>query len=276
MPLAQHIQDDVQRALAEDVGPGDLTAGLLKAADVQAYIVCRESAVLAGGAWLVETFAQLDGQVQVRMLVEDGASIAPGQRVCSLSGPVASILTGERTALNFLQTLSATATVTAEYVQAVAGTGVTILDTRKTLPGLRRAQKYAVLCGGGSNHRMALYDAILIKENHIAAAGSVKEALSLAQARGAGVEIEIEVESIAELEQALAAGGQRILLDNFSIEQLNQAVACNNGRARLEASGGISKETIRAVAETGVNDISVGALTKDIRAVDFSLLFEIP
>ncbi len=273
--VAPDIREDIRCALAEDVGSGDLTAELLQPVQCEAFIVCRETAVLAGTAWLQEVFAQLDDKVQLTLLKNDGEALQPGQKICRISGLASSILTGERVALNYLQTLSATATVTSVYVQRVAGTGVKILDTRKTLPGFRLAQKYAVRCGGGNNHRMGLYDAVLIKENHIAAAGSVKLALSQAMELNPGLDIEIEVENIHELEQALTAGCKHILLDNFDIEGLQQAVACNSGRARLEASGGVELDNIREIAETGIDDISVGALTKNIQAVDFSLLFEI-
>lgn len=272
LPSAEEIAAQVQMALAEDVGAGDLTAALVAAGTrVTGHVLCRESAVLCGSAWFDEVFRQLDGQVQVEWLAGDGEPLTPNQRVCELSGPARAILTGERTALNFLQTLSGTASAAAGYAEAIAGTGARVLDTRKTLPGLRRAQKYAVACGGGHNHRVGLFDAVLIKENHIAAAGSIAAALAEARQVAGDAWIEIEVESLEQLRDALAAGAERVLLDNFSLEQLREAVALNAGSARLEASGGVSLDTIRAIAETGVDDISVGGITKDLKATDFSL-----
>jgi len=274
-PERRQVAADVARALAEDLGPGDLTAGLIDPERrAEAWLICREEAVLAGRPWFDEVFRQLDETIEIQWRHEDGDALAADERVCRLRGPAAPILSGERTALNFLQTLSGVATITAEHVRRVAGTGARILDTRKTLPGLRQAQKYAVRCGGGHNHRMGLYDAILIKENHIAAEGSIAAALAKARQRHPQVPIEIEVENLDELRQALEAGAQRVLLDNFSIEMLRQAVAINGGRARLEASGGIALDNLRRIAETGVDDISIGALTKHLQAVDFSLRFE--
>ncbi len=273
-PDATVVSDDVARALAEDVGDGDRTADLVPAANTLATrVICRETAVLAGRAWFDETFRQLDARVRVAWSAGDGDVLGPGGEVCRLDGPARSILTGERTALNFLQTLSGTATRTRRYVDAVAGTGVVVLDTRKTLPGLRRAQKYAVLCGGGANHRIGLFDAILVKENHIAAAGSVTAAVQAARALHPGLLLEVEVETLAQLDEALAAGAQRALLDNFPPDRLREAVRRVGGRIGLEASGGIDLETIRAVAETGVDFISTGDLTKSVRAVDFSMRF---
>jgi nicotinate-nucleotide pyrophosphorylase (carboxylating) len=271
--LADDIAEIVRRALAEDVGSGDLTAALLPARDnAQAQVITREDAVLCGSAWFDETFRQLDRAVRVEWRMHDGDPVLAGQILCALTGPVRALLTGERTALNFLQLLSGTATNTHRYVEAVAGTGATILDTRKTLPGLRRAQKYAVRCGGGHNHRMGLYDAILIKENHIAAAGSVTAAVAAARrAAPAGTVVEVEVEDLGQLREALAAGADRLLLDNFSLKRLREAVQEAHGRARLEASGGITLENVRAVAETGVDYISIGSLTKHVRAVDLSM-----
>ena len=274
LPDSSHIAEQVRLALAEDVGEGDLTAALVPSGQpAVAHLICRQQAVLSGTAWVDEAFRQVDASVAVHWYQADGARLEENQRLCRIEGAAASLLTVERTALNFLQTLSGTATQAAIYVQAVEGTGVTILDTRKTLPGLRLAQKYAVTCGGGANHRMGLYDAILIKENHITAAGSIADVLHKARELHPGVPVEIEVETLDELEQALAAGAERVLLDNFSLSQLRDAVRINGGRARLEASGGVSLESIRAIAETGVDDISVGALTKDVQSVDFSLLF---
>lgn len=270
--LPPDIDDDVRRALAEDVGDGDLTAVLVPDQMAQAKLVTREDAVLCGIAWFDAVFRQLDARVTVEWLAQDGAHIRAGAVLCRLHGPARTVLTGERTALNFLQTLSGTATRTARYVEAVRGTHARILDTRKTIPGLRRAQKYAVTCGGGHNHRMGLYDAVLIKENHIAAAGGVAAALVAARRIApTGVLIEIEVETLAQLDQALAAGATRILLDNFELDGLRAAVRATSGRAELEASGGMDLTNVRAVAETGVDYISVGGLTKHVEAVDLSL-----
>lgn len=273
-PTAKQIRAQVAQALAEDIGEGDITAELIPATAVgAARVIAREDAILCGTAWCDEVFRQIDAGVAVNWLARDGDRLAPGQAVCVLQGPARALLSGERSALNFLQTLSGTATLASAYVAVVAGTGATILDTRKTLPGLRLAQKYAVACGGGVNHRVGLYDAILIKENHIHAAGSVAAALQGAAGLGVDLEIEIEVEDLDQLDQALAAGARRVLLDNFDLAGLRAAVALNRGRARLEASGGVDLSTVRAIAETGVNDISVGGLTKDVRAIDFSMRF---
>lgn len=274
---ARLIAAQVELALAEDVGDGDLTAALVPvSAQGEARVISRQAAVLCGRDWFDEVYRQVDPSVAIDWSLAEGAALHDGLEVCRLRGPARALLTAERTALNFLQTLSGTATRAAQFVQAVDGTGVRILDTRKTLPGLRLAQKYAVTVGGASNHRIGLYDAILIKENHIEAAGSVEAALQAAQAIGSGVEIEIEVESLGQLEQALHAGARRVLLDNFGLETLREAVSLNSGRARLEASGGVSLETIRAIAETGVDDISVGEITKDLGSVDFSMRFVEP
>ena len=273
-PERRFIAADVAAALAEDLGTGDLTAELVPDGIARARLLCREAAVLAGRPWFEEVFRQLDPEVSIRWLVEEGGALEPETLVCEIEGPARALLSGERTAINFLQTLSGTATTTAAYVRAVGGTGVRILDTRKTLPGLRRAQKYAVTCGGGHNHRMGLYDLILVKENHIAAAGSIGAALAAAREKHPGVGLEIEVEDLTQLEEALTAGASRILLDNFSLDELRAAVALTAGRARLEASGGVTLETVQAIAETGVDDISVGALTRDLHSVDFSLRFE--
>ena len=268
--LPTDIASTVRRALDEDLGAGDLTAGLLpEDATGAAQIVSREKAVLCGIAWFDETFRQLDERVCIKWRFQDGAAIEPEQLICTLSGPVRALLSGERTALNFLQTLSGTATITREYARLVEHTGVRLLDTRKTLPGLRRAQKYAVLCGGGGNHRMGLYDAILIKENHIAASGSITAALK--QAGVTQLHIEVEVENEAQLREALDAGADTIMLDNFTLEQARRAVRLNKGRARLEVSGGVDANALRELAETGVDVISVGALTKHVRAIDFSM-----
>lgn len=278
--LKSVVHRNVTDALAEDVGDGDLTAALIDEDElVGASITARESLVLAGGPWAKEVFRQLDERVQVDWYIEDGQEAEANDVVCKLVGPARALLTGERTALNFLQTLSATATATAAFVAAVAGTRAKILDTRKTVPGLRQAQKYAVRCGGGHNHRSGLYDAILIKENHIRSAGSITEALRRAKAVAAEVLVEVEVESLGELREALDAGAERVLLDNFAIADLREAVTVNAAygyvSAKLEASGNISLETIRAIAETGVDYISTGAITKNIRAIDLSMLFRI-
>lgn len=274
----QTIGPTVAAALAEDIGSGDLTAALIDAeAVVGATIIARESLVLAGHPWASEVFRQLDESIQVDWYIEDGQRAEAEDVVCKLVGPARPLLTGERTALNFLQTLSGTATVTARYVAAVAGTRAVVLDTRKTLPGLRHAQKYAVRCGGGHNHRAGLYDAILIKENHVKSAGSIGEALRRAQSASADVLIEVEVESLAELREALDAGAARILLDNFPLADMREAVSINAGYgyvgAALEASGNVGLDTIRDIAETGVDYISTGAITKNVRAIDLSMLF---
>lgn len=270
----------VANALAEDIGSGDLTASLVDADEiVGATIVARESLVLCGQHWVDEVFAQLDDAVVVDWYVGDSQTAEAGDVICKLVGPVRSMLSGERTALNFLQTLSSTATTTSKYVKAVEGSNTRILDTRKTLPGLRLAQKYAVTCGGGVNHRVGLFDAILIKENHIKSAGGITTALKSAQDLNTEVLIEVEVESQEELLEALDAGATRILLDNFSIEELRQAVEMNKNygytATELEASGNITLESIREIAATGVDYISTGAITKNVDAIDFSMLFKI-
>ncbi|KHF24716.1 carboxylating nicotinate-nucleotide diphosphorylase [Solemya velum gill symbiont] len=273
LPPGELIFRQVADALAEDIGDGDLTAELVpeKALD-RATILAREPGVLAGSAWVDAIFYELGREVEIEWLARDGDRLVEDQPICYLAGPSRVLLSGERTALNFLQTLSGTATTVASYVDAVAGTGVRILDTRKTIPGLRLAQKYAVLCGGGANHRIGLYDAILIKENHIAAAGSIHSVME--RSNSFDVEVEIEVETLEQLEEALDADAKRVLLDNFSIEMLKQAVELNARRARLEVSGNVTLETIRELAETGIDDISIGALTKHVRALDLSMLFE--
>jgi nicotinate-nucleotide pyrophosphorylase (carboxylating) len=274
------IGPTVANALLEDIGTGDLTASLVAADEiVGASIIARESLVLCGQAWVDAVFAQLDETVIVDWYIGDRQSAEADDVVCKLVGPARALLTGERTALNFLQTLSSTATTTARYVRAIDGLKTRVLDTRKTIPGLRLAQKYAVTCGGGVNHRVGLFDAILIKENHIKSAGSITAALQSAEKLGADVLIEVEVESHDELLEALDAGAGRILLDNFSIEELQQAVKTNESygyaAAELEASGNITLESIREIAETGVDYISTGAITKNIQAIDFSMLFRI-
>lgn len=268
------IESQVRAALTEDVGAGDLTAALLPAQQrARAELITREAAILCGCAWFETVFRLLDPDSVIRWEARDGDRIQPGQCLCVLEGSSRALLTGERTAMNYLQTLSGTATRARRFADVVAGLPVRLLDTRKTLPGLRLQQKYAVLCGGCHNHRIGLFDAILIKENHILAAGSIQAAFAAARALNAGVAIEIEVESIEELQEALSAGAQLVLLDNFSLDALRQAVYLNAGRAELEASGGVALETVRAIAETGVDRISVGALTKDVTAVDLSMRF---
>ncbi len=274
LPPVGEIQRQVAGAIAEDVGDGDLTAALLPdELAAQAQVIAREPGVICGVSWFDEVFRQIDADVRIRWQVADGDRVKENQQLCLIEGSARSLLTSERTALNFLQSLSGTATMASRYAQAVAGTGVRILDTRKTIPGLRLAQKYAVRCGGGHNHRIGLYDAILVKENHIQAAGSIAAVLQRAQQDFPDVESEIEVESLQELQQALDAGAKRVLLDNFSIGDLHIAVALNHGRARLEVSGGVTIEGIRELAGTGVDDISVGALTKHLQAFDLSMLF---
>ena len=276
MSFEAEILDAVTRTLAEDVGGGDRTATLIPATVIsEARLVSRSEAIVCGAPWFDKTFQHLDNTIGIAWRVQEGEAIHPDQTLCVLRGPARALLTGERTALNFLQTLSGTATVARRYADVVHGTGAQVLDTRKTLPGLRYAQKYAVRCGGCYNHRMGLYDGVLIKENHIRAAGSITAALHAAQELASDVVlIEIEVRTLEELREALAAGAKRILLDNLTLDNLRRAVAENHGRAKLEASGGITLENIRVIAETGVDFISVGDLTKNVQAVDLSLLFD--
>jgi nicotinate-nucleotide pyrophosphorylase (carboxylating) len=270
------LSDTVRRALAEDVGSGDLTAKLINAETIaRGKVISREAATLCGCEWFNEVFRQLDPQIRVNWLMKDGDAVHPDQVICHLEGPARPLLTGERTALNFLQTLSATATAAHRYAEAVRGTRAVVLDTRKTLPGLRSAQKYAVRCGGARNHRTGLYDGILIKENHIMAAGSITAAVTAARRQSSGVPVEVEVENLEEVREALAAGADILLLDNFSLPMLREAVATAGGRAKLEASGGIDLSQLRSVAETGVDYISIGSLTKHVQAVDLSMRFEL-
>ena len=275
-PDATQIATDVERALAEDLGNGDATAELLPAtAYAHAVLTCRDAAVIAGTAWFDTCFRRFDPTVQIDWRVRDGERASAGAVICRLSGHARSLVTAERSALNFLQLLSATATVTAEYVAAVAGTAVRVLDTRKTIPGLRIAQKYAVRCGGGHNQRMGLYDAILIKENHIAAAGSIAAAVQAARQLHPDLLLEVEVENMDELTQALNASVDRIMLDNFGLQQMIKAVQYTAGRVPLEISGNVDLQTIGEFAKTGVDFISVGALTKHVRAVDLSLRLQL-
>lgn len=279
MPTLPHdLSEQVRRALAEDLGPrdghGDITARLVPAGrSAQATIISREAAVICGHAWVDETFRQLDPAVRVDWQVAEGERVAENALLCRLAGPARALLTGERTALNFLQTLSGTATVARHYADLVEGTGCRVLDTRKTLPGLRTAQKHAVAVGGCHNHRIGLFDAVLIKENHIAAAGSIRAAVERAREIAADVTVEVEVETFDELDQALEAGADVIMLDEFGLDDMRRAVARAAGRAKLEASGNIDDAGLRAVAGTGVDFVSIGALTKHVRAVDLSMRF---
>jgi nicotinate-nucleotide pyrophosphorylase (carboxylating) len=272
------IARQVAAALAEDLGGGDVTAALVPASQqVRAQIVAREPAILCGTDWVAETFKQLDPSVRLEWLAQDGDAVVADQAVLRLEGFARPILTGERTALNFLQTLSATATAAQRYVAAIAGTGCRILDTRKTLPGLRLAQKYATRCGGAQNHRLGLYDMVLIKENHIIAAGSIARAIETARRTSPGVPVEVEVENLAEFDQAIAAGADIIMLDELSLADMRTAVARNHergGHAKLEASGSVTLATVREIALTGVDYISIGGITKHVQAVDLSMRFE--
>ena len=273
--LPADLAGQVEAALREDLGSGDVTAALVPAAQrVRGSVVAREDAVLCGRAWVDETFRQLDPRVQLTWHAIDGERVTAGQAIFAIAGPARPVLSGERTALNFLQLLSGTATVARRFVDAVAGTGCRILDTRKTVPGLRSAQKYAVRCGGAQNHRMGLYDQVLIKENHIAAAGSLTGAIEAARRSADGITVEVEVETLGELQEALNARPDIIMLDDFTLEDMRAAVALNRTQgagAKLEVSGSVSLEAVRAIAETGVDFISVGALTKHVRAIDLSM-----
>lgn len=273
------IEMHVAFALQEDLGNGDVTAALLPSSlDASATVITREAMVLAGRPWFDEVYRQIDPEVHITWHCADGDRVAPTRNICQLRGRARSLVTGERCALNFLQLMCGTATVTESYVAAVVGTGARILDTRKTVPGLRLAQKYAVRCGGGVNHRFGLFDAILIKENHILASGGIEKAVAIARRMHAELPVEVEVETIDELRQALAARCERILLDNFSLDDLDDAVRINriegNPPAALEASGGVTLELVRSVAQTGVDYISVGAMTKHVRAIDLSMRFD--
>jgi nicotinate-nucleotide pyrophosphorylase (carboxylating) len=276
--LPDDIGTLVARCLAEDIGAGDITAALISPQTrTRAQLRVREEAVLCGCAWFDEAFRQLDASVSIAWHRHDGDLLTANSIIADLGGPARALLTGERTALNLLQTLSGTASQTRHYVAAIAGTGARILDTRKTLPGLRLAQKYAVLCGGGTNHRIGLFDAYLIKENHIAAAGSIRQAVAAAHAAQPGAPIEVEIETLDQMPEAIQAGAHRLLLDNFDLSGMRAAVVLRDAQPRrveLEASGGIELATIRAVAETGVDFISTGAITKHLRATDFSLRME--
>lgn len=283
--LQQDIRRAVRAALLEDLGDAltaldqpdasaDITAQLIPADRIStARVITREAGVFCGQPWVDEVFAQLGGEVKVEWKVQDGERLAPNQELFRLHGPARVLLTGERNALNFVQTLSGVATLTARYVAELEGTDCRLLDTRKTLPGLRSAQKYAVTCGGGKNHRIGLYDAYLIKENHILACGGIAEAISEARHLNPGKPVEVEVESLAELEQALAAQADIVMLDNFDVTMMREAVAINQGRAKLEVSGNVTLDTLAEFAATGVDFISVGALTKHVRALDLSMRF---
>ncbi|WP_165667300.1 carboxylating nicotinate-nucleotide diphosphorylase [Metapseudomonas otitidis] len=270
--LSAEIEANVRRALTEDIGSGDITAQLIPEERLaHATVITREAAVITGTAWVDAVFRQLDPRVAVHWQVADGDRVQPNQPLFHLEGPARAMLSGERSALNFLQCLSGVATRVAHYVDLVKGTSVKLLDTRKTLPGLRLAQKYAVTCGGGHNHRIGLYDAFLIKENHIAACGGIAQAIDAAHRIAPGKPVEVEVENLDELQQALDAGADIIMLDELSLDDMRTAVTLTAGRAKLEASGGINDTTLRTIAETGVDYISIGTLTKDVRAVDLSM-----
>jgi nicotinate-nucleotide pyrophosphorylase (carboxylating) len=274
MNLPKSISENVRIALSEDIGSGDLTAALIPIdTQAEACVISREAAVVCGRAWVDEVFRQLDTRVQIAWQVQDGDWVTPDQELFRLRGTARALLTGERTALNFLQTLSGTATEARRWASVVSDLPVKILDTRKTIPGLRDAQKYAVRCGGCHNHRHGLYDGVLIKENHILAAGSITHAITKVRPYAQGKLVEVEVETLAELQEALAANADIIMLDNFTLDQIRQAVAINRGKANLEVSGNVSLETVRELAETGVDFISTGALTKHLRAVDLSMRF---
>jgi len=270
--LVAAFEGNIRTVLEEDVGTGDLTGKLVPENDmVKARVIVREEAILCGAPWFEGVMTQLDARARIDWRYAEGDVMKAGSEVCAIEAPARALLTAERSALNFLQLLSGVATVTRQYVDVVKGTRAAILDTRKTLPGMRLAQKYAVRVGGGQNQRLALYDGILIKENHIAAAGGIAQVLSAANRLQSGAPIQIEVEDLNQLRTALAEGATSVLLDNFTLDAMREAVAINEGRALLEASGGIDLQTVRAIAETGVDRISIGSLTKDLRATDYSL-----
>jgi nicotinate-nucleotide pyrophosphorylase (carboxylating) len=273
--LEEPMLHSVRDALSEDIGKGDVTASLIPENELAtATVISREKAVLCGMAWFDAVFAELDTRIITTWATRDGEEILPDQILCTLHGPAAHILTGERTALNYLQTLSGTATLARRHAEAVTGLAVKVLDTRKTIPGLRQAQKYAVRVGGCHNHRMGLYDGILIKENHIASAGSIERAVHFAREAGPGLPVEVEVENESQITEALSAGADILLLDNFTPEALSSAVQLVNGRAKLEASGGVSLKNIRDIAATGIDFISIGSLTKNLYAIDLSMRFQ--
>jgi len=278
MKLPNNISEQVKLALQEDIGTGDVTAGLIPLANQsEASVICRDEAIFSGRAWFDEIFNQIDPAVEINWLFKDGDRVPAGSILCDLSGNARAILSGERAALNFVQTLSATATQTSYFVKAIEGTSTKILDTRKTIPNLRDAQKYAVLCGGGKNHRIGLYDMVLIKENHIMAAGSISAAVKQAKKLHPDLKIEVEAETLDEFREAIKAGADIVMLDNFELDIMRQAVEENNSSANkviLEASGGVNLNTVRAIAETGVDYISVGEITKDVKAIDLSMRFK--
>ena len=275
MKLPSNIKEQVKTALQEDIGSGDITADLIPEKNQStATVICRDNATLAGVAWFNEVFQQIDSRVEINWSFQDGDAVKANSTLCTLKGNARSLLSGERAALNFVQTLSATATLTHQFAAAIKGTQTRILDTRKTLPNLRDAQKYAVLCGGGKNHRIGLYDMILIKENHIMAAGSISNAVSQAKQLHPEIRVEVETENLGEFREASKAGADIIMLDNFNLKTMREAVEENNGHVILEASGGVNLETVRPIAETGVDFISVGQITKDIYAVDLSMRFD--
>lgn len=275
MKLPENISSHVTLALQEDIGSGDVTADLIpEGSQSKANVICRDHATLSGVPWFNEVFHQIDPDVEISWNYQDGERVAANEVICALSGHSRSILSGERAALNFLQTLSATATQTQLFVSKIKGTNARILDTRKTLPNLRDAQKYAVLCGGGKNHRIGLYDMVLIKENHIMAAGSITAAVVQAKRLHPDIRIEVETENLEEFREAIAAGADVIMLDNFDLKTMREAVVENAGRISLEASGGVNLASVRAIAETGVDFISVGQITKDVTAIDLSMRFE--
>lgn len=275
MKLPENITAQVKLSLAEDIGTGDLTADLIPVESLStATVICRDKAILSGIAWFNEVFRQIDSKVEIQWNFKDADEAATNEVICTLSGSARSLLSGERAALNFLQTLSATATQTRQFVDKIKGTNARILDTRKTIPNLREAQKYAVLCGGGKNHRIGLYDMILIKENHIMAAGSITQAVAQARKLHPNIKVEVETETLEEFREASNAGADIIMLDDFDLSTMREAVKANAGKIKLEASGGVNLETVRGIAETGVDFISVGQITKDIAAVDLSMRFD--
>lgn len=274
--LPDNISRSVEQALQEDIGNRDVTADLIPLnAMSKASVICRDNAILAGSSWFDECFRQIDHTVNIFWNFKDGDRITAGTEICNLQGASRSLLTGERAALNFLQLLSATATATDQYMQAIEGTATKILDTRKTIPGLRKAQKYAVLCGGGENHRIGLYDRVLIKENHIMAAKTITAAVQQAKAIHPNLLIEVETENLDEFQEASQAGADIIMLDNYSLEMMRKAVFLNDHRVKLEASGGVNLDTVKSIAATGVDYISVGEITKDVKAIDLSMRFHL-
>lgn len=276
MKLPANISQQVKLALEEDIGNGDITAQLIpENATSVANVICRDNALLSGVAWFEEVFRQIDNKIEIKWNYKDGEKVEAGSALCTMSGNSRAILSGERAALNFVQTLSATATLTHTFVEKVANTNASILDTRKTLPNLRDAQKYAVLCGGGKNHRIGLYDMILIKENHIMAAGSITEAVKQAKVLHPTIKVEVETENLEEFREASKAGADIIMLDNFELATMREAVQENKGKVVLEASGGVDINTVEDIAKTGVDYISIGEITKDIKAVDLSMRFQV-